>query len=155
MIPRVKDVMKFLDWNSRLNLNLALPRHYRVSTKIPKEECIAHDFSVVVKLIQGFLIRTENTANREDKAIGIINMYRRLDNPDCVFLISSKPDLRYALIQKLIEFASAERTGSIQGLSFNTHKRLKHVSRKLHQTLLAVKPMPQYKNMKEKCIELK
>jgi len=155
MIPRVKDVMKFLDWNSRLNLNLALPRQYRVSTKIPKEECIAHDFSVLVKLIQGLLGKTENTANREDRAINIINMYRRLDNPDCVFLISSKPDLRYNVIKKLIEFSSADRTGSIQGISFNTHKRLKHVCRKLHQTLLEAPPQMQYKNLKEKCIELK
>lgn len=93
-------IFSCLDYNSRINMNLCLPRWDRIPTKMNKQSVDKFDQNVRVELISGLLRRQETSGDRLTNAIPI---FKTLRHPLFFRLIKEHSFFKSTVVRKISE----------------------------------------------------
>jgi hypothetical protein len=110
-----------LDWESRVNLNAALPVHLRISTRFPKHACDIHEIVTRVHILKQNILTFDNQfgiTNRAKQAFKLFSLFA--DVRVRIVLMSSRSFLKviqeklmsYAVKSKLIDLGIEEEVAA-------------------------------------------
>ena len=100
-----KILSPYLDWETRLNLNIALPRSSRVYTRFSKEDCDRHEIHTWVPIFKEKLLCFEDAHVAQARAEMTFQLFKQFDNPRSLILPMRHVNFKMSLIERLLYFA--------------------------------------------------
>jgi hypothetical protein len=106
----LKNIFPYLDWQSRLDLNTALPKPCRVITKFSSVDLLTHDFRCIINTIKNRLHLIEDTPNNTIKR-GFLckEIFVMLTRPRYRFFIDVNQNFKLCVLAKLGEFTNGTK----------------------------------------------
>jgi hypothetical protein len=132
----IKQISDYLDWESRVNLNLALPSYKRVGTPIGKDTIYAHEKHVIVELFKAKLADFDILTKRQ-KIRGISEIFVRLMQPRYKVLYLCNANLRATVCERASSFTNAKLNNTRDELPPNDAKQLAEKARHLKKLINA------------------
>lgn len=120
-LDSIKMIADHLDYETRINLNLCLPRWDRIRKRMPPKSVVAHDLQMRVNTLtkrvrrldervyiegvydNGYLVSRWAVAG-VDRIISMTTIFKYLQNPLYFKIVSTFPQFRTALKAKLASF---------------------------------------------------
>jgi hypothetical protein len=132
----IKVISGYLDWESRLNLNLALPSYKRVGAPISKENIYAHEKYVIVELFKGKMADFDILSKRK-KVHVISEIFVRLMQPRYKVLYICNAGLRETVYERASSFSNAKLNNTRDEMPPNDAKLLAEKARHLKKLINA------------------
>jgi len=132
----IKHIRGFLDWESRLNLNMVLPSANRVGNRICKETIQAHEKYVIIELFKNKMVDFEEL-NKIKKIRVISEVFVRLMQPRYKVLYLYNDSLRLTVFLRAGVFKNAKLNMSRDELQANDAKELAQKARCLQKLINA------------------
>jgi hypothetical protein len=132
----IKYLYDYLDWDSRLNLNLALPPAMRVGNHISKENIHAHEKYVIIELFKHKMADFDEL-NKQKKIRTISEIFVRLMQPRYKVLYLYNSSLRLTILLRAGSFKSAKLNNTRDELPPNDAKELAQKARCLQKVINA------------------
>ena len=106
----LKNIFPYLDWQSRLDLNTALPKPCRVITKFSSVDLLTHDFRCIINTIKNRLHLIEDTPNNTIKR-GFLckELFVMLTRPRYRRFIDANHNFKLCVLAKLGEFTNGTK----------------------------------------------
>jgi len=95
----------YLVWESRVNLNAALPKSCRVYTRMSWKKCIAHELYFLKTIYMAKSQRFHEAVGATQKCERIFELFSSYDNPRMWLLMSCYPSYKNINIDRLLYFA--------------------------------------------------
>jgi len=99
-------IMPYLDYTSRLNLNLVLPKNYQIVQRFDKSEILSHEIHILVKLVKTLFDKADNETNRNKKLIIYGNIFTLVSKPRFRILLTNYSIFRTAYTERLKYFSN-------------------------------------------------
>jgi hypothetical protein len=122
----IKVISGYLDWESRLNLNLALPSYKRVGAPISKENIYAHEKYVIVELFKGKMADFDILSKR--KKVHVISE---------IFVRLMQPRYKETVYERASSFSNAKLNNTRDEMPPNDAKLLAEKARHLKKLINA------------------
>ena len=140
----LQNLMSFMDWESRLNLNLALPFEKRIPTKFSTNSD-SHDIRVLMNSIHLLMAIFEEKTNKTEKAVILMGIMKKFKNPRYILLAAMYHTFRNRLIDRILEYSNYAyicRMGVNASVARNLVKVCKEVFVKIYdlKSIASVKP---------------
>ena len=142
----------YLDWESRVNLNVALPVSCRVYKRFSQEECDGHEITVWIDIFKKYLTAVESTESRQTKAEVSYTLFKQFNNPRSFILPVRHVTFKMAVIGRLLYFAD-KKDMKRMGVSPELSGKLSRLCKQLIPKMLSLKHIPM-KNTKSYCIQI-
>jgi len=102
------NVLGFLDYESRMNVNRALPFEERLVKRIPFKVRVAHDVIAHCSIIQNIIAKFETNKNRVVNLAVWREFCKKLLDHRTASMLRYSQVLRPLIVQKLVEFSDAQ-----------------------------------------------
>lgn len=142
----------YLDWESRLNLNIALPKSSRVYNRFSKEDCDRHEIHTWVPIFKEKLLCFEEAQVAQTRAELSYRLFKHFDNPRSLILPMRHVNFKMSLIERLLYFADKKQLKTL-GISTDLANKLSLLSKNLIPTMLSLKHTPM-KNKQTHAIQI-
>ena len=131
----------YLDWESRMNLNVALPMSCRVYKRFSQEDCDRHEIAVWVEIFKKYLTTVETVDNRQTKAEVSYTLFNQFNNPRSFILPLRHVTFKMAVIGRLLYFGNKKDMKKM-GVSSELANKLSMISKNLIPKMLSLKYIP-------------
>lgn len=140
MITRqIREILNpYLDWESRVNLNVALPKSSRVYNRFSKEDCDRHEIHTWVPIFKEKLLCFEEAEVAQTRAELSYVLFKHFDNPRSLILPMRHVNFKMCLIERLLYFADKKQLKTL-GVSSELANKLSVLSKNLIPTMLSLK----------------
>lgn len=118
-------LLPFLDWSSRVSLNMGSPLGHRCCLRFSKAEADYHDRTTIIETIRSRILLIEDTL-LEKQIIYMRELFLMFTRPRYRFMIEMEPKFKRTVISKLAEHSNCSAL-----------KRLFHHFNKEHLSELA------------------
>jgi hypothetical protein len=154
MITRqIREILSpYLDWQSRVNLNVALPVSCRVYKRFSQEECDAHEIYIWTAIFKVYLTAFETGDSRQKRAELSYTLFNQFNNPRSFILPMRHVTFKMAVIGRLLYFAD-KKDMKRMGVSPELSGKLSRLCKQLIPKMLSLKYLPM-KNTQSHCIQI-
>ena len=154
MITRqIREILSpYLDWQSRVNLNVALPVSCRVYKRFSQEECDGHEIYIWTEVFKVYLTAVETGDSRQKRAELSYALFKQFNNPRSFILPIRHVSFKMAVIERLLYFADKKAILNM-GVSPELSGKLSQLCKQLIPKMLSLKHIPM-KNTKSYCIQI-
>ena len=131
----------YLIWESRVNLNAALPEPCRFYTRIPLRACVGHEIDYLRRLYKAKVDRFHNAGTPQEKCQEMYELFSTYKDPRRLFLLTYSGQFKNANIGRLLYFSDKKQLLS-NGVEPKLATRLNILCKDI---LLRVMPLKQTK----------
>ena len=125
------ELLPYLDWSSRLNLNLAMPKNCRIVERFTKEELIGHEVAVLITLVKGRFDKLDREYHRNRQAQKLIDIFNLFTKPRNKILIIHYKNFREALVERSKHYSNGTLTSRRDGVILPLARNLARLCRNL------------------------
>ena len=133
------ELIPFLNWSERINLNMVLPSGWRVSTKIKKKKILLHDCYAMAKEYLHKIQHFDSLVNADDRSSKFIEIINSLNTKRGLYFIKKTRDFREACINKTLDYMDAD-VSRRQGCSESNAVLLAASCKNLYDKIITMKP---------------
>ena len=143
MITRqIREILNpYLVWESRVNLNVALPKSSRVYTRFSREDCDRHENSVWVDIFKEKLTSFENRNTPQTRAEASYRLFEHFNNPRAYTLVERHLNFKMAVIERLLCFSDKKEL-RLLGVNSELSEKLSRLCKNLIPKMLSLKYVP-------------
>lgn len=95
----------YLIWQSRVNLNAALPESCRFYTRIPLRVCVGHEMDYLRRLYYAKVDRFHNARTPQEKCQEMYDLFSTYKDPRRLLLLTYSGQFKTANIGRLLYFS--------------------------------------------------
>ena len=125
------ELLPYLDWSSRLNLNLAMPKNCRIVERFTREELIGHEVTVLITLVKGRFNKLDEEYDRDRQAQKMIDIFNLFTLPRSKILIIHYKNFREALIERSKHYSNGALTSRRDRVVLPVARKLARLCRNL------------------------
>jgi len=142
-----------LDWESRVNLNAALPVHLRISTRFPKHACDIHEIVTRVKILKQNLLTFENEVGITNRAKQAYKLFSLFTDVRVQIVLMSSQSFVKVIQEKLMSYAVKSQLIDL-GIEEEVATSLSRLCRDLLVRTLYIKNNPELELRGKKIIQI-
>lgn len=133
------ELIPFLNWSERINLNMVLPSAWRVSTKIKKKKILKHDCYAMAKEYSDKIQHFDSLVNADERSIKFKQIMDSLNTQRGLNFIKKTRDFHEACINKTLDYMDAD-VSRRQGCSESNAVLLATSCKDLYDKIINMKP---------------